>query len=194
MRPTRVAACLLALVLCAAPVRAQDGSALTAPRSALAGPTAYSTPRTGGLLPSALFDPTRFSIQNSMSFGYTAGGAYQGSAGLFTSSLGYKVSNNSMLRVDVGAHMNPAFGGNGTDKGIFLQSAAFDWRPTRNSLVRVEYRDMRSPLQSPYGYGGYGFNGYGSNPGSAGWGTPYGANLGADPTLGSGLPGDPLRN
>jgi hypothetical protein len=108
---------------------------------------------------------------------------------LFTSSLGYRISNRAALRVDVGAHMNPAFGGNGTDKGIFLQSAAFDWRPTRNSLVRVEYRDMRSPLQS-----GYGYNGYGANPAYAGWGTPYGSNLGGDPRFGSGLPGDPLRN
>ena len=52
-----------------------------------------------------------------------------------------------------GAHMNPAFGGEGgTQKGIFLLGATLDWKPTRNSLVRFEYRDVRSPLQ--YGYGG----------------------------------------
>ena len=188
------AATLLVFLLVAAPVRAQGGWQL--PSSAVTSGESYATPRGSNLLPRSIFDPSRLSISNSMVFGYSTGGyGYaSGTSGLFTSSLGYRVANNAALRVDVGAHVNPAFGGSGNDKGIFLQGAALDWRPTRNSLVRVEYRDMRSPLQSPYGYGGYGFNGYGSNPGSAGWGTPFGANLGADPTLGSGLPGDPLRN
>ncbi len=186
------AATLLVLLLVAAPVRAQGGASYSS--TAIPPSGSYSTPRQSNLLPRSIFDPSRLTISNSMVFGYSSGGSgfSPGSAGLFTSSLGYRMANNAALHVDVGAHMNPAFGGGGTEKGIFLQGAAFDWRPTRNSLLRVEYRDMRSPLQAGYGYGNA--HGYGNGYGTGGWGAPYGANLGAGAPLGSGPPGDPLRN
>jgi len=179
------AAVVFAVTLLAAPVHAQEGSPFASPSS-------YEQPKTSSsLLPRSLFDPSRLTISNSVVFGFSSGGyGYgSGSAGLVTSSLGYRMSHNTALRVDVGAHVNPAFGGQGTDKGIFLQSAAFDWRPSRNSMFRVEYRDLRSPLQ---GYG-YAAPGYGYSPLDA-WGTPYGAVLAPDAPLGGGAPGDPLRN
>ena len=189
MRPTRAAlftTFAFALILAATPLQAQTSSVFTAPPAT----ESYAGPK--GILPSSLFDPSRFSISHSMQFGYTAGGATQGSAGLWTSSLGYRVRNNTMLRVDVGAHMNPAFGGEGgMQKGIFLQGATLDWKPSRNSLVRLEYRDMRSPLQYGYGYGGYGY----ANPGGYGYGSPHGGSLlGPEDVTGTGLPGDPTRN
>jgi len=163
-------------LLAAAPVCAQD---LTQPSASPAYTGISSSPRSGGILPSSLFDPKRFSISNSLVFGVSTGtNAYgnNGTAGLFTSSLGYKLSPNMMMRVNVGAHINPAYGSsNETAKGVFLEGASFDWRPTANSLLRVEYRDMRSPLQNPWGYGGYAPS-YGYTP------------------LGSGLAGDPMRN
>ena len=185
MRPSlSFAACAFALLLIASPLRAQTSPTFTAPTTS----ESFSSPRPGGLLPRGLFDPSRFTLHTSLSMGYTSGGGpYGGSAGLFTSSLGYRVSGNSMLRVDVGAHMNPAFGGGGTEKGIFLQGAMFDWKPTHNSLVRVEYRDLRSPLQ--YGYGGYG---YGYAP--YGYGARSSLFREDESPLGSGQPGDPLRN
>ena len=189
MRSSSVAACLFALILVASPVRAQESPAWTNPRPAFG--ESYSTPRSFGLLPRSLFDPARFSIRNSMTFGYTAGGPFQGSSGLLTSSLGYRLRTNASLRVDVGAHLNPAFGQSGTDRGIFLQGAALDWRPSRNSLVRFEYRDVRSPLQAGWGYGGFGGYGYGS---PYGYGYRGPTHFGEEAPLGSGLPGDPLRN
>jgi hypothetical protein len=190
MRSPRVAASSIALilVLLAAPVGAQETSSFSSPGAT----GTFSSPRPTGFLPSSLFDPSRFSISHSATFGYTAGSGYGGSSGLWTSSLGYRIRSNTMLRVDVGAHMNPAFGGEGgTQKGIFLQGATLDWKPTSNSLVRFEYRDVRSPLQ--YGYGGYGYGspygyGYGSPSSLGGLGGPD------DVPVGSGLPGDPMRN
>ena len=142
---------LLAL-LAAAPVRAQDWGTTTASNPTYTG-ISSSSPR-GGLLPTSLFDPRKFSISNSLVFGYSSGGSGygNGSAGLFTSSLGYQLKSNMALHVNVGAHMNPAFGGSDKTSGVFLEGATFDWRPTNNSLLRVEYRDIRSPLQSPWGY------------------------------------------
>jgi hypothetical protein len=163
MRKTIPGALTLLLVLAALPAHAQaplssgsspgtssNGSSWSAPD--------LSTPR-GGLLPASLFDPTRFSIKNSLEFGYSTGGQQyglaNGSAGLFTSSLGYKLSRTMGLAVDVGAHMNPAFDRSGTSQGVFLEGAKLDWHPSTNSLLRVEYRDYRSPLQNPYGFGNY---------------------------------------
>jgi hypothetical protein len=163
-------AAILALLLAAAPVRAED---LQASANPVYSGISTSAPRSGGLLPSSLFDPSRFSISNSLVFGYSSGasrfGYGNGSAGLFTSSLGYRLKSNMALHVNVGAHMNPAFGGGATQKGIFLEGASFDWRPSGNSLLRVEYRDVRSPLQ--WGYSPYDYS-----------------------RFNSGFAGDPLRN
>jgi hypothetical protein len=157
----------LAFVLAALPARAQapqspgtwnnGGSSWTTPD--------LSTAPRGGLLPATLFDPSRFSIRNSLEFGYSTGGAAygfsNGSAGLFTSSLGYKMRSNMNLSVDAGAHMNPAFDKTGLSQGVFVEGAKLDWHPTGNSILRIEYRDYRSPLQNPYGGYGYGYDGLG---------------------------------
>jgi hypothetical protein len=192
MRTSSVAACLFALLVVVAPVRADDLGAFSSPNPAVSTFGASSMPRPSGLLPVSLFDPTRFSISNSMTFGYSTGSTMQGSSGLFTSRLGYRLAGNAALRFDVGAHMNPAFGAGGTEKGVFLQGASLDWKPTQNSLVRFQYNDVRSPLQGGWGYGGYGPGspyGYGlASP----WGGGYG--FGEAAPFGSGLPGDPLRN
>ncbi len=192
--PVVLAALLVALAAC--PLRAEPIPSYSTPAPAAAssfpGSSTYTVPRPTSLLPSSLFDPSRFSIRNSLTYGYTSGGAYRGSAGLFTSSLGYILRPNMRLAVDVGAHINPAFSGDEIQKGIFLQGAAFDWHPTRNSLVRIEYRDMRSPLQGgfwghpSYGYvPAYGYNGYGyGQPGLGLW-TPEQLNAPL---------GDPSRN
>jgi len=158
MRNIPIAAVCLLFTLAALPARAQ---APAAPGSWDSGSSSWSAPDLGsprgGLLPARLFDASRLSIHNSLEFGYSTGGqAYglsNGSAGLFTSSLGYKLSNTMGLSLDVGAHMNPAFGQSGTTKGVFLEGAKLDWHPSHNSLLRVEYRDYRSPLQNPYGFG-----------------------------------------
>jgi hypothetical protein len=175
MRPSHLAACLVLLAAFVAPVRADDFGGVPT-RSDIALPGSYASPHSFGLLPRALFDPTRFSIRNSMTFGYQSGGAFGGSSGLFTSSLGYRLRSNAALRVDLGAHMNPAFGGGDTQKGVFLQGASFDWRPSQSSLLRFEYRDVRSPLQGGWGYGGYSGQGYGY----------------AGPVSGGVSPGDPF--
>jgi hypothetical protein len=164
---------VLVVLLAAAPVRAQDLQAMGSANPGYSGITT-SAPRGGGLLPISLFDPTRFSISNSLVFGVSTGSGFgNGTAGLFTSSLGYRLKPNMSLRLNVGAHVNPAFGSNDIAKGVFVEGASFDWHPSGNSLLRVEYRDVRSPLQNPWGYG---YGSYGYAP------------------LGSGFAGDPLRN
>ncbi len=164
-------ALVLVALLAALPASAQEFSTSASANPGFSGITT-SAPRGGGLLPASLFDPSRFSISNSLVFGVSTGSGYgKGTSGLFTSSLGYRLKPSMSLRLNVGAHVNPAFGSNETAKGIFLEGASFDWHPTGNSLLRVEYRDMRSPLSNSWGYG---------------YAPSYGYR--------SGFAGDPLRN
>ena len=165
MRPLRLFGVLIVwAVLAATPVRADETS--VKPSEPVVSSWLMSSPagpnRSYGILPTGLFDPSRLTISNTLRFGASSGGPMTGTAGLFTSSLGYRLKPNMALNVDVGAHINPAYGYEGTTKGIFLQGAAFSWKPSANSLFRVEYQDLRSPLQ--YGYYGYspyaGYNGY----------------------------------
>jgi len=144
-------ALLLATLLAATPAVAQDFTSPSANPSYTG--ISSSAPRSRGLLPIGLFDPRKFSISNTLSFGYAGGSGYGGSAGLFVSSLGYQLKPNMALHVNVGAHMNPSFGSSSElAKGVFLEGATFDWKPGANSLLRVEYRDIRSPLQNQWGY------------------------------------------
>ena len=159
-------ALLFATLLCATPAVAQDFTSPSANPS-YSGITS-SAPRSGGILPIGLFDPRKFSISNTLSFGYAGGSGYGGSAGLFVSSLGYQLNPNMALHVNVGAHMNPVYGSSGLAKGVFLEGATFDWKPSTNSLLRVEYRDIRSPLQA------WGYNGYMPSYGYRNVGSPYG--------------------
>ena len=174
----------LLVVLAAGPASAQSPTTTASEpvvSSWLTGSPAGSN-KSFSLIPSGLFDPSRFSISNTMRFGASSGGyGYNGgTAGLFTSSLGYKLKPNMALSVDVGAHMNPSYASEGMSKGIFLQGAAFSWKPSANSLFRVEYQDVRSPLQ--YGYSGYGYSPYSA------YRSPFAGST-VDPLL-----GDPSRN
>ena len=157
---------VFATLLAAAPALAQEYTSPSANPSYTG--ISSAAPHSGGILPIGLFDPKKFSISNTLSFGYAGGSGYGGSAGLFVSSLGYQLKPNMALHVNVGANLNPAYGSNELSKGVFLEGATFDWKPGANSLLRVEYRDIRSPLQA------WGYNGYVPSYGYRNVGSPYG--------------------
>lgn len=189
MRPLRIFGVLLVwAVLVAAPVRADEIT--VKPSEPVVSSWLMGSPqgpsRSFGILPSGLFDPSKLSISNTLRFGASSGGPMNGTAGLFTSSLGYRLKPNMALSVDVGAHINPAYGYEGMSKGVFLQGAAFSWKPSANSLFRVEYQDLRSPLQ--YGYSGYGYAPYAGFGGYNGYRSPF-VGSPTDPLL-----DDPSRN
>jgi hypothetical protein len=129
----------------------------------------------GGLLPlGSLFDARRLTWNQSLTFGFSSGAGYNGSAGLYTSSFGYRLANPLNLRLDVGASLSPGFRGMGQTQGIFLQGMSLDWQPSKSSFIRIMYQDRRSPLQWG-GNPGYGFY----NPGYYGpgyYGDPFSRN------------------
>lgn len=155
-----LAVLVLALALRAAPVAAEPPALASAALPGAAGPSR--------LFPlSGLFDPSRLTWNQSLTFGFSSGSfGAGGSSGLYTSSFGYRLADPLRLRVDVGAHLTSGFRGSGSTQGVFLQGMSLDWRPSKNSVIRFEYQDMRSPLQwrSRY-YGAPGYLAPGLEPG-----------------------------
>ena len=163
-----LAVATLVLVLRAAPLAAAEAATPASP-PAVSAPAIPNAAAGGGLgLPLFSFiDPSRLTWNQSLSFGYSTGGGYGGTSGLYTSSFGYRIADPLHLRVDIGAHLTPS-GGRGMQQtqGVFLQGLSLDWQPFKNSVIHFEYQDYRSPLQwSGYSrYGQYGRPAYGFEP------------------------------
>jgi hypothetical protein len=134
-------------------VRAQDWGTTTASNPTYTG-ISSSSPRAAASCRRRSFDPRKFSISNSLVFGYSSGGSGygNGSAGLFTSSLGYQLKPNMALHVNVGAHMNPAFGGSDRPPAVSsrVRPSTGARRRTRSCASSTATSARR--MQSPWGY------------------------------------------
>jgi len=158
-----IAVVALSLALYALPVAADESAVSAAPPVNAAAAVPGAASGSPSSLPlGAFYDPTRVSFHQMLEFGASTGGAYRGTAGLYTASFGYKLANPLSLHLDLGAAYTPnvntgSYGAasyNPGFSGLFVKNFSLDWRPGANSLVRFSYQDMRSPLQ--YGpYGGY---------------------------------------
>lgn len=93
------------------------------------------------------FDPNRLFVRNSYELSYTTLGGGQGmSLGTLTSSLSYQISNPLSVAFDV-SMMHQPFGGMnsrfGSDlTGIRLTRAQLDYRPSKNMLFQIQYRQI----------------------------------------------------
>ena len=162
-RSARFAALVL-LALLPTAVRAQT-SVLSDSHAARYNPR---VPLSAFARPASWFDPSRLKLASTMSFGTGLGG---GADGLSVTSLSYHFRAPVTMSVNIGT----AFGANAarSQNPFFLEGLNVTWQPSRNTLFRVEMRDVRSPLQ--YGYGGYGGYGpWGRQQGSVdAFGYPY---------------------
>lgn len=139
---------------------------------------------------SGLFNTQTLRIGHSYEFSYTgyAGGSL--GLGIYTTSLQWQPSSRLAARVDVGVAHSP-FGSadvqqalgfdQNTPARVFLRNAEIAYRPTENSVLRLQIQQNpmgaygRSPYgsyASPYGYGGYGY--------APGYGTSVQARYGSD--------------
>lgn len=118
------------------------GGSSTVPVSALA-------------MPSRWLDLSRMHVSSEFTFGSSSG---FGSGGLQVTRLSYRFGAPLQMRVSLGN----AFGAGVRDGGkFFLEGLDLHYRPFGSMSVNVQYRNLRSPLQSPYGYGyGYGYGLY----------------------------------
>jgi hypothetical protein len=100
------------------------------------------------------FDPSKFSMQHSLSMSYLTMGGQGMSLGMYTNSMMYQFSDKVNARADVSLMYSPynsfsTFGSKRNDlSSIFLSRAELNYRPWENVLLRLEYR--RVPWGSSY--------------------------------------------
>ncbi len=101
-------------------------------------------------LPASWFDPSRLHLMSTVSMGSGFGGK---ASALQVTNLSYQFRAPITMSVRVGN----TFGLDKARRGsnpFFLEGFDLSWRPNKNSLLRIEMHDVRSPLQ--YGYSPYG--------------------------------------
>ncbi len=101
--------------------------------------------------PSMGLDLSRLHFTSTTTVGSGWGGG--GTQALQTTSLSYQFKAPATLRVSLGN----AFGASSANgSSFFLQGLDFSYQPTANSMFRVQFNNVRSPLQ----YGGFGSDGF----------------------------------
>ncbi len=99
--------------------------------------------------PATWFDPSRLRLMSTVSVGTGFGGQ---TSALQVTRLGYQFGAPLSMSVSLGNTfgLDRARGGS----SFFLEGLDVSWRPSKNSLFRIEMRDVRSPLQySAWGRG-----------------------------------------
>lgn len=108
-----------------------------------------------GLNPFGLFNPSKMTFGTSYSMSYATSGGQSLMQGLFMESIGYRLSNPLMLRMNLGFQHTPYsnFGPDGITKSArFVGGAALDWRPANNMFLHLEIANY------PSYYNGYGYS------------------------------------
>lgn len=105
--------------------------------------------------PLAWFDSSRLHMTNTVAFGSGFSG---GTSALQTTEFSYAFKAPLVMKVSVGNTLGTGAQSNGAN--FFLQGLDMAWQPNAHSTFRIQYQNMRSPLQ------------YGNA-----WGSPYGNSL-----------------
>jgi len=102
--------------------------------------------------PAAWLDPSRLHVSSTVSVGSGFGG---GANALQVTSLSYQLASPLSMRLSLGNAWGPATLRGGSS--MFLEGFDMAYRPSANFMLRIQYQDVRSPLQlsnNPYGYWG----------------------------------------
>lgn len=99
----------------------------------------------GGLL-FGWFDPSRFSMHQSYSLSYSTAGGHGMSLGVYTNSMFYQISKPLDVQFDVSVMHSPysSFGNAKDLSGIYLSRAQLNYRPSKNMLLQISYRQLPS--------------------------------------------------
>jgi hypothetical protein len=165
MKKVTLSCGLVAVMLCFTTASAQFKSTVD-PQSTVS--QSILRPDDGGLL-FGWFDPSKFDMRQSFSMSYTSFGGQGLSLGVYTNSMMYKVSNDLDIRADVSLMASPfnSFGKQAQNSlsGLFLNRAEINYRPWKNTLFQVQYRQLPAfyGLGTGYGFGSYLLNGFDRN-------------------------------
>jgi len=109
---------------------------------------------------SGLFDPSKFNMHHSFSLSYTSFAGQGMSLGVYTNSMQYKFSDDLDVRTDISLMASPfnslGKAAQNSLSGLFLNRAELNYRPWKNALFQISYRQIPAAywLGSGYGYGG----------------------------------------
>lgn len=121
--------------------------------------SAMLAPRSSNLL-FGFFNPANFKMSHSYNFSYMTFAGHNLALGVYTNSMFYKISDPLTMQVDVSLTHSPfnSFGKQFQNQfnGIYISRAALNWRPTENTLINLEFRNLPTSfyLMNPY-YGYY---------------------------------------
>ncbi|MFN8586444.1 MAG: hypothetical protein U0704_01490 [Candidatus Eisenbacteria bacterium] len=97
--------------------------------------------------PLAWFDSSRLHMTHSIAVGSGFAG---GTAALQTTEFSYAFKAPLTMKVSVGNTLGTGAQSNGAN--FFLQGLDMAWQPNAHSTLRVQFQNMRSPLQYGNGY------------------------------------------
>ncbi len=116
-----------------------------------------------------------FSMHHSIGMSYSSFAGQGISLASYTNSMMYKFSDNMNIQLDASIVTSP-YSSLGKDfqnslQGIYISRAAFNYRPSDNLFITIQYQNYPNYFYSPYSrYGNFGnsfyggFNDYYSNP------------------------------
>lgn len=93
---------------------------------------------------SSLIDPSRISMHHAYSFTYFTGAGNDGTLGIYTNTMNYRLSDPLSLNVNLGLAHQPFGTENGligTDKAKFMHGAELVYRPNKNFQLNVGYNN-----------------------------------------------------
>ncbi len=110
-----------------------------------------------------ILNPANMSMRHSFSFSYATFGGKGMTVGMYTNSLFYKISDPLNVQVDVSLLHSPSntLGGNVQNSlnGIYITRAELNYRPTENTWLQIQYRQLpgmswyMDPYSSPWLFG-----------------------------------------
>lgn len=114
-------------------------------------------PRSSNVL-FGFFNPANFRMSHSYSLSYSSFAGQGLALGVYTNSMFYKISDPLSMQVDISLIHSPynTFGKQFQNQfsGIFINRAALNWKPSENTLINFEFRNLPSYmyLTNPYYY------------------------------------------
>ncbi len=117
--------------------------------------SAMLAPKTGNLL-FGFFNPENFKMTHSYNFSYMTFGKQSLALGVYTNSMFYKISDPLTMQVDISLTHSPfnSFGKQYQNQfnGIYISRAALNWRPSDNTFINLEFRNLPTSyyLMNPY--------------------------------------------
>jgi hypothetical protein len=131
---------------------------LSAPSIAASTPTLNTQSLFTRYSPFRLFDPSRLQFHSSYSLSYFSGSAGSANVGVYTSSIGYQISNPLYMQLDLGIVHEPGalFSGDGRQLDPQVRPNLYlRYAPSPKFSLIVDVRTMPLGLYHPTGGWGY---------------------------------------